>query len=525
MERWERSATVGRKVDELVEESLQRRRTVPETLGVVLPVLAEATGASGALLRTYGDDLSLAAHVWPAGFELPREAEVLERTAPGARGRTTLVDARGMLVAQPLDVAGEWFGQAALLLPADADADAAQEILDAVCEELDDYLFGVRAARMKHQLVMRLGEALRHRVLGEGLRRAVAVLAEAVPFSRLLLACLPEEDADAELPHVQVFEGSRPAYDTMGGELTPPADAAAIRSEAAAWLSGLASPLLARFGFARGHEELLISGITQAVVVGKLVAGSTSGSFNTYDRELLAAFASFISQRVVDFGKEWRALAESFRSEDVAHLLQVGDYQARWLSPREAEVAILYADISGFTRLSEEVLQQPAAVAELVEAWSRDAVRLVWEHAGVFDKMVGDCVIALFGPPFYETTPGERLLRALRCARAIREMTRRLPQRLGLARLQGCGLGVATGVNLCPLFVGTFGPNRNFTGFSRGMNNTARLQGCAARDEILVMSHAAARLTAGDGGLRFGPEREARVKNVAEPLRFRALLD
>ena len=477
------------------------------------------------LLRTYGDDLALAAHVWPAGFRLPCEAELVERTGPERRERVALATPRGRVVAQPLDVAGEWFGQAALLVPAEADAGEVQALLDCACEELDGYLFAVRAAREKHRLVMRLGEALRHRVLGEGLHRAVAVLAEAVPFARLLLACVPEEEPEAELPHVQFFEGSRPLFDTMGGETPVPAEAPAARREAAAWLAGNGTALLERFGFAGAHEELLISGVTQAVVVGKLVAASVRGAFNTYDRELLSAFASFISQRVVDFGREWRALAESFRAEDVTRLLQVDDYPQRWLAPREAEVAIVYADIAGFTRISEEILQAPAAVAALVEAWSRDAVDLVWRHGGVFDKMVGDCVIALFGPPFYETPPGERLQAAIRCAAAIREMTRRLPERPGLERLRGTELGVSTGVNLCPLFVGTFGPNRNFTGFSRGMNNTARLQGCATRDEILVMADALDALAAVAGAPRFGPEREAKVKNVAGPLRFRALLD
>jgi adenylate cyclase len=258
-------------------------------------------------------------------------------------------------------------------------------------------------------------------------------------------------------------------------------------------------------------------------VVGKLVAAARNGVFNTWDRELLAAFASYIRQRVVDFNKEWRTLAVSFPPSAVTRLLQIDNYARRYLEPREAEVAILYADIAGFTRLSEEVLQSPARVAELVEVWSRDAVELVWEHGGLFDKMVGDCIIAHFGPPFYEKNPGERLADSIRCAEAIRDMTRRLPERPGLEMLRESAVGVATGLNLCPLFVGRFGPNDNFTGFSRGMNNTARLQGCAVRDEILVMAEAIPAL--GDGsGFAFGPERSAKVKNVAEPLRFRALV-
>ena len=169
-------------------------------------------------------------------------------------------------------------------------------------------------------------------------------------------------------------------------------------------------------------------------------------------------------------------------------------------------------------------LKSPSAVADLVERWSREAVDIVWKHGGVFDKMVGDCVIALFGPPFFDTTPEDRLERALLCAREIRAMTTALPARDGFEKLRESGLAVSTGVHLAPLFVGQFGPNDNYTGFSSGMNNTARLQGCAGRDEILVMRESVRRLDPARG-FRFGPERDAKVKNVAEPLVFAPLLD
>ena len=81
-------------------------------------------------------------------------------------------------------------------------------------------------------------------------------------------------------------------------------------------------------------------------------------------------------------------------------------------------------------------------------------------------------------------------------------------------------LGVATGLNYCPLFVGRFGPNDDYTGFSSGMNNAARLQGQARRDEILAMERFVEAL--GERS-RFGERRTASVKNVEEPLAFHAL--
>lgn len=513
-------------VDEIIEEGLVKRWSVSEVVGAILPRVAEKLGAAGAFVETYGEDLALKLFAWrrEAGkpLSIPGKADVWARTAESEREKVTLEAQDGLVLAQHLDVAGAWFGRAGLVFAKGGatahDRERLAAGLEAMCEVLDNFLFAIRAAREKHECLMHLGRALRHRVLGEGLKQAVAVLADAIPMDRMVLVYVAEENA-AKTLHVQMFHGKELEVDTLAatGETMAP-----IKVLGRQYLADENSALLEHLGVHDAQEEVLINGITKSVVVGKVVVTSKSGTFNTYDRELLSAFAGFIRQRVVDFNKEWRSLASSFRPDDVARLLQDDDYEKRYLAPREEKVAILYVDIAGFTRLSEQVLKTPANVAALVESWSRDAVDIVWEHGGVFDKMVGDCIIALFGPPFYDSTPGDRLQRAIQCAVDIRAMTNSLPKRAGFEHLAEQGVAVSTGVNLAPLFVGQFGPNSNFTGFSSGMNNTARLQGCATKNEILVMEEVIAELPDGHG-FAFGETRSMAVKNVAEPLKFRAL--
>lgn len=508
-------------VDELIEEGLVKHWSVSEVLGAMLPRIVSALHVTGAFVETYGEDLQL--HLFTTGggdrpLAVPGKADVFARTAEEKRERVTAVHDGALVIAQHLDVAGAWFGRAGLVCAPDADAARLADALHAVCEVLDNYLFAIRAAREKHNVLMRLGKALRHRVLGEGVKDAVAILAEAIPMERMVLVYMAEESA-AKTLHVQMFVGSKLEVDTLAsqGETLSP-----LRALGRAYLSGESTALLDELGVKNAAEEVLINGITKSVVVGKVVVTSKTPSFNTYDRELLSAFAGFIRQRVVDFNKEWRALALAFRPDDVGRLLQHDDYEKRFLAPREETVGIVYIDISGFTKVSETILKTPAKVAHLVEEWSRDAVDIVWQHGGVFDKMVGDCVIALFGPPFYEETPGERLARAMQCAIDVRAMTNEVPKRVAFEPLREAGLAVSTGIHLAPLFVGQFGPNSNFTGFSSGMNNTARLQGCAGRNEILVMEEAIAALPEGHG-FHFGEKRSMPVKNVAEPLAFRPL--
>lgn len=503
-------------IDAAIEEGLVQRASVSEVLAALLPKVGERLGAKGAFVETYGEDLAMHLFSW-GDVTMPDQADVFARTSEARREAVTLAG-DPVVVAQHLDVAGAWFGRAGLVARAGVDAAQLAEGLHAFCEVLDNYLFTIRAMREKHDVMMKLGNALRHRVLGEGVRQAVEVLAAAIPMEKLVIVYVGEESASKAL-HVQLFEGPRLALDTLASDVETHGPLRMLGRE---YLSGEGTALLEHLGVANAQEEVLINGITKSVIVGKIVVTARHGVFNTYDRELLSAFAGFIRQRVVDFNKEWRSLASAFRPDDVGRLLQNDEYERRFLAPREETVAILYVDIAGFTRISETILKTPAKVADLVETWSHDAVDIVWQHGGVFDKMVGDCIIALFGPPFYEEAPGERLARALRCATDIRAMTNKLPNRVAFEVLREGGLAVSTGVNLAPLFVGQFGPNSNFTGFSSGMNNTARLQGCAAKDEILVMADAVAALPEGHG-FQFGEERRAPVKNVAEPLRFRAL--
>ena len=130
--------------------------------------------------------------------------------------------------------------------------------------------------------------------------------------------------------------------------------------------------------------------------------------------------------------------------------------------------------------------------------------------------------IALWGPPFFEMSAREACREAANAALAIREYTKSLSHARELPELAGIDppLGVATGLNYAPLFVGRFGPDKDYTGFSSGMNNTARLQGVAVRDEILCMERFAAIL---EGEAAFGEIRQAQVKNLAAPLAFKAL--
>lgn len=513
--RCERARALEAVVDGALEQALRERRPLERVMPRLLELLCAHLGATAAAVRTLDESLEerTFAHGRPAVSD-----ELFERARASA-SRIELAEG-GCALAHALDVAGEPFGTAiARFETAPVSVDEAAELLEAFCEKVDNHLAAIAQARRKFDVIRSISDALKEPVLDRGIEQACEILRRHVDFDDLVLLFRHEDDLEADALRYIVFQGGRRAHHSS--DASDHDTHAFLRAQAAAFLAGDDAAVRARFGIVRFREEVLITGVRAAKVIGRMLVTSRHGEFHTYDRELLDRFADYLRQRIVDFNREWKQLALVFSNEVCERLLREESYVARWLTPREASAAVLYGDISGFTRISEQVLRRPEAVGRLIHTWADEAVRILWDSGGVFDKMVGDCIIGMWGPPFFEHEPRELCRRALDAATRIRAHTRSLPSHPELPELEGLELDVAIGVSFCPLSVGLFGPSEDYTGFSSGMNNTARLQGVARGGEILCMDSLVEAIA---DPACFGEPREAAVKNVSEPLRFRALL-
>ncbi len=493
-----RASEFSSRVDAELEAALLARQSLEDALDRSLPLLGEV-GAIAVVLNTYDESLALRDFVWPKG--------VAAATITGAPD----------VFRHRLDVAGQEFGSLFAQFSPEAPNPAA--LLAAFAEQLDDFLAAIAMARRKFQVQQAVSEALKDPILDDGLSLAIRILADNVSFDSLILVYRHEEDLRGVTLGYKVAKGATVVHDSQR-----PVDRdvdAFIREHAKAFIAGGASQLLERFGSTFVQEEALINGVRTERLIGRLVVGRTSGKFSTHDRDLLDVFADYVRLRVADFNREWKRLSTFFRSDDAKRLLHEPNYVERFLKPRVEEIAILYTDITAFTRLAEEVLVEPARIGAFVDTWSKRSVEILWECGGVFDKMVGDCIIGLFGPPFFEIARVEACRRAAEAVHQIRAYTATLSFDPSFPELHGKEtLAVSSGLNFCPVAVGLFGPGEDYTAFGSGMNNTARLQGQAKRGEILAMDAFVEAL--GDSS-RFGPERNAAVKNVAKPLVFREL--
>lgn len=138
------------------------------------------------------------------------------------------------------------------------------------------------------------------------------------------------------------------------------------------------------------------------------------------------------------------------------------------LGGRRQEVTVLFADIKGFTAMSESMA--PEAVVEVLNIYFTEMVDLVFKHQGTLDKYVGDALMAVFGVP---VPVPHAPARAVECALAMQRRLKVMQER-GRTPIQGMRIGINTGEAI----VGNIGSDRrmDFTVVGDAVNVAARLQ-------------------------------------------------
>jgi adenylate cyclase len=513
---------LNEEVDEILEGCMQEHKTLGASFERVFAFLKTQLGVPAVFVHTVGENLSMEV------FSLGVDAGVHEKVGRDMLTCTemkTFVRTGLRWHVMPLDMAGEQIGTFGMALPSgDARPEALVfDLMDAVAEELDQFFFAIQENRRKQLAIEAIQLALKNPILVQAVDEAVAVLQSSIPVTDLFLLYM-DEDMEGR-PQIQyiIYKDAQKAYDSVDRAL-PDLDRQ-LAERGVAILETGGRDLAAFMPEGGLSETKLIDGLVKTTLVGKMVLRPRDGSaFSLANREIIQIFTEALRQRMVDFNREKKILRKSFSPEVTRRLIRSPDYAERYLSPRAADLAILYADISGFTKMCEQILRDPIRIGDFINGWSYGTVDCIYDHGGAFDKMVGDCIIGLFGPPFFGESPEALVKSAAAAAVAIRTFTREfmeLPKNADVkAHPLYPDLGVAIGVNFCPANVGFFGPDRAYTCFSSGMNNTARLQGLAKAGHILVMDNAKAILDAAGAPYAWDGPLSAQVKNVKNPLQY-----
>lgn len=142
------------------------------------------------------------------------------------------------------------------------------------------------------------------------------------------------------------------------------------------------------------------------------------------------------------------------------------------LGGKKSVVSVLFADIRGFTSMSEQMSAQE--VSEILNEYFTEMEPIITKYNGVINKFIGDAVMAIFGEPIQDKNHAQN---AVKCAYAMLTKVKELQKkwiREGKPKIE-IGIGINTG----EVFVGNIGSvNRmEYTVIGDTVNLASRLEG------------------------------------------------
>jgi len=212
--------------------------------------------------------------------------------------------------------------------------------------------------------------------------------------------------------------------------------------------------------------------------------------FTLNDLDLLTALANYAAVAVERARLNQKILAEEkkrerlrrFLSPQVANrILSTSESQGAALGiPEQKDVSVLFADIVGFTSMSERMT--PAAVALLLNEYLSRMTDIIFKYEGTLDKYIGDAIMAVFGAPL--DMPDH----AARCVRAGLEMRERLLE-FNAERKEGPQLRIRIGINSGNAMAGEIGSTnkREYTVLGDTVNTASRLESSVAKPMMVVI--------------------------------------
>ncbi|MDA1012819.1 MAG: FHA domain-containing protein [Planctomycetota bacterium] len=150
------------------------------------------------------------------------------------------------------------------------------------------------------------------------------------------------------------------------------------------------------------------------------------------------------------------------------------------IEPEEREISILFADLSGFTAMSEKMTA--TEVATFLNGIFERLTQAIFDEGGTVDKFIGDAIMAIFGAPL---TQADHAIRAVRAALQMQEALDKYNFELfGTYKIR-----MRVGVNSGPAVAGDIGSlqRRDYTVIGDTVNVASRLESSVALPHQVVI--------------------------------------
>lgn len=140
-------------------------------------------------------------------------------------------------------------------------------------------------------------------------------------------------------------------------------------------------------------------------------------------------------------------------------------------------MTVMFADIRGFTSLSESFKNDPQGLTQLINDILTPLADVVMKHGGTIDKFIGDCIMAFWNAPLDDEDHATHGFNAaIGMIEALEDLNRDLSTRLSI--LQDKKIRIGIGINTGDCVVGNMGSKSRFDYSVLGdtVNVASRLQ-------------------------------------------------
>jgi adenylate cyclase len=275
-------------------------------------------------------------------------------------------------------------------------------------------------------------------------------------------------------------------------------------------------------------ESIKLHGITSALCAPLIVeekafgviyleTSLNKGGFKREDEHLLSAMANFAAVGIQrEREAKFRQRLERYHSPQVVDqiLKSSQSKEAPALQAQRCQISVLFADISGFTRMSEGM--EPMILAGILNRTFEAMTDQIFNRGGTLDKYIGDAIMAFFGAP---NPDPDHARHAIDAAVAMQETL----YALNAARPEGYPeLRMRIGINSGEAFAGDIGCEKrmDYTVMGSTVNLASRLESGVAKPGQIVIGPSTAELVDQDqlrqmeGFMLKGIEQEVRPYEV-----------
>ena len=269
------------------------------------------------------------------------------------------------------------------------------------------------------------------------------------------------------------------------------------RTEGLAYLEVVFGMLI---GLMAVYLVMAFSGFTSAVMVSGLAAVVIfAGNYAYQEYSLLAdwsfslialiiAFLATQIIRVLRHENEKGEIRKAFSTYLNPQLVnELANHPEKLkLGGERKEVTLLFADIRGFTSLSENYADRPEELTSILNKLLTPLTDCIIQNEGTIDKYMGDAIMAFWNAPLDIQNPNQK---ALLAACEMLDELKKLNKDLLNKKLISNPLELGIGVNSGPVIVGNLGSDQRFDYSCIGdaVNLASRIEGLTKQYGIPIL--------------------------------------